>query len=61
VDIPAPKEQQNPIRFTFLWLEENRWEGKDYGVNLQPKEGADHSRTNVRGRRERGNVATNVG
>jgi glucoamylase len=61
VDIPVPKEQQNPIRFTFLWLEENRWEGKDYRVNLQPKEGADHSSTNVRGRRERGNVATNVG
>jgi hypothetical protein len=26
-----------PIRFTFLWVDENRWEGKDYKVELQAR------------------------
>jgi glucoamylase len=39
VDISLPEQQKNPIRFTFLWLEENRWEGKDYKVNVR-EEGA---------------------
>jgi len=30
-DIRVP--QDGPIRFTFLWIEQNRWEGKDYIVN----------------------------
>ncbi len=34
VDLPLP-EQKAPIRFTFFWVEENRWEGKDYKVELQ--------------------------
>ena len=29
VDIQVP-DRDGPIRFTFLWTEENRWEGKDY-------------------------------
>jgi glucoamylase len=33
VDLPLP-EQQTTIRFTFLWVDENRWEGKDYEVQL---------------------------
>ena len=28
-------EQQAPIRFTFLWLDDNRWEGQDYAVEVQ--------------------------
>jgi hypothetical protein len=28
------QQLQAPIRFTFLWLEENRWEGKDYEVEV---------------------------
>ena len=60
-DIPVPEQQQNPIRFTFIWLEENRWEGKDYTVNLGPKEAAAHSRRNLRGKKERGKEATTVG
>jgi hypothetical protein len=28
VDIPLPKKQNNPIQFTFLWLDEDRWEGQ---------------------------------
>jgi glucoamylase len=34
-DIPVHHQQQAPIRFTFLWLEENRWEGKDYVVAVR--------------------------
>jgi glucoamylase len=33
-DLPLP-EQNTTIRFTFLWVDENRWEGKDYKVELQ--------------------------
>jgi glucoamylase len=36
VDLPLP-EQKAPIRFTFLWVDENRWEGKDYKVELQSR------------------------
>ena len=35
VDIPLPHENAEPIRFTFLWLEENRWEGEDYTIEVQ--------------------------
>jgi len=28
-------EQKAPIRFTFLWLDDNRWEGKDYEVEVR--------------------------
>lgn len=31
-DIPAGAAQKSPIKFTFHWLEENRWEGKDFQV-----------------------------
>jgi glucoamylase len=34
VDIPLGV-QKTPIRFTFLWVEKSRWEGKDYKVELQ--------------------------
>ena len=33
-DLPV-LEQRAPIRFTFLWLDNNRWEGKDYTVEVQ--------------------------
>jgi len=32
-DIQAP-QIDGSIRFTFLWKEENRWEGKDYDVKI---------------------------
>jgi hypothetical protein len=31
-DIRVP--ENGLIRFTFLWIEENRWEGKDYAVQI---------------------------
>jgi len=43
VDIPLPKKQRNPIQFTFLWLDEDRWEGKDDIVNLREQEVAAHT------------------
>jgi len=27
-------EQKAPIRFTFLWLDENRWQGSDYKIEI---------------------------
>ena len=36
VDILLPR-QNAPIRFTFFWVEDNRWEGKDYKVEIQSK------------------------
>ena len=35
LDIPVPSAQRAPIRFTFFWTSENRWEGRDYEVNVQ--------------------------
>jgi glucoamylase len=32
VDIPVSKEQRSPIRFTFLWTENSRWQENDYEV-----------------------------
>lgn len=32
VDIPIPQDQAAPIRFTFHWVKDNRWEGRDYLV-----------------------------
>jgi len=61
VDIRVPQKQKRPIRFTFLWLEENRWESRDYTVNLQPKGAAARSKTNLRGGKERFEEVTTVG
>jgi len=33
VDVLAP-DRDGPIRFTFFWTEENRWDGKDYTVEI---------------------------
>jgi glucoamylase len=35
VDIPICPAQQAPIRFTFYWVVENRWEGRDYVVAIE--------------------------
>lgn len=36
VDLEISREQRAPLRFTFFWKEENRWEGKDYFVEVFP-------------------------
>jgi len=35
VDIPITDVQRAPIRFTFFWTVENRWEGRDYVVAVE--------------------------
>jgi glucoamylase len=32
VDLPIAPQQRAPIRFTFRWLADDRWEGRDYAV-----------------------------
>ena len=34
VDIPVEETQTAPIRFTFRWLSDDRWEGRDYVVTV---------------------------
>jgi glucoamylase len=38
VDLPVPREQRAPIRFTFFWTEPGRWEGRDFEVAVGPAE-----------------------
>ncbi len=47
VDIPIGDEVTQPIRFTFLWLEENRWEGKDYAIEVHAARPETESRGNT--------------
>ena len=35
VDVPISAPQQAPIRFTFFWTADNRWEGRDYLVTVE--------------------------
>jgi glucoamylase len=35
VDLPVLRGQQAPIQFTFFWIDENRWEGRDYEVVIE--------------------------
>ncbi len=37
-DIVVARDQAAPIRFTFLWTDENRWEGMDYTVQVKRQE-----------------------
>jgi glucoamylase len=46
VDIPLPEKQRDPIRFTFLWLEEDRWEGNDYAVRIGVRNAAAYGNRN---------------
>jgi glucoamylase len=35
VDIPIGRAQQAPVRFTFFWTDRERWEGRDYSVEVE--------------------------
>ncbi|MSQ15016.1 MAG: glucan 1,4-alpha-glucosidase [Dehalococcoidia bacterium] len=35
VDIEPAPGQRAPVRFTFRWVEEDRWEGRDYAVQIR--------------------------
>jgi glucoamylase len=39
VDVPIASDRVAPIRFTFFWPDANRWEGRDYQVNVTAGEG----------------------
>jgi hypothetical protein len=34
VDIPVPRGQRAPIRFTFFWIVSGNWEGRDFQVTV---------------------------
>ncbi len=62
VDIPLPKKQKTPIQFTFLWLDEDRWEGKDYKVNVRELEATGYRSVDYRRRKKaQGKRAATVG
>ena len=35
VDVPIPSEQRAPIQFTFFWMTNRSWEGRDYLVDVE--------------------------
>lgn len=35
VDIDIPRDQCEPLKFTFFWPTEQRWEGRDYEIGIQ--------------------------
>jgi glucoamylase len=35
VDLPIGPEQRAPIRFTFYWVGANRWDGRDFKVEVK--------------------------
>jgi glucoamylase len=37
VDVSVPREQVAPIRFTFFWLADGRWEGRDFVIRMEPR------------------------
>ncbi len=39
VDIHIPKRQKAPVRFTFYWPIGDRWEGRDFSVDIQEEAG----------------------
>lgn len=40
VDIPITEKQRAPVRFTFFWTSDERWEGRDYEVRILGKKAA---------------------
>jgi glucoamylase len=52
VDIRLPEKQKNPIQFTFLWIDEDRWEGKDYKVGVRDEEAPAHRSVDHRRRKK---------
>lgn len=41
VDLAISRRQKASLRFTFYWIREARWEGKDFGVDVDEPNGAD--------------------
>jgi glucoamylase len=34
-DVPIAKDQKSPVRFTFFWVADGKWEGRDYQVEIK--------------------------
>jgi glucoamylase len=34
-DIPTEKEQTGAVSFTLFWVEENRWEGRNFDIEIE--------------------------
>ena len=37
VDLPTTADQRLPLRFTFFWTADGRWEGRDFEIALHPR------------------------
>jgi glucoamylase len=37
VDVSVPRGQVAPLRFTFFWLADGRWEGRDFVIRMEPR------------------------
>lgn len=37
VDVVIPNRQKQPLQFTLYWTDEDRWEGRDYRVEVLPR------------------------
>ena len=37
-DVDVALTDRAPVKFTFLWVEDNRWEGRDYAVEIMPRQ-----------------------
>jgi glucoamylase len=62
VDIPLPKKQKTSIQFTFLWLDDDRWEGKDCKVNVREQEATGYRSVDYRRKKKaQGKRAATVG
>ena len=60
-DVHIPTHLSAPIRFTFLWLDENLWEGQDYIVEIEEPRALSHTRAIARRKRKaRGKYASKV-
>ncbi len=35
-DVPIPRDQKAPVRFTFFWTETGRWHASDYSIEVLP-------------------------
>ena len=37
-DVDVALTDRAPVKFTFLWVDDNRWEGRDYAVEIMPRQ-----------------------
>src|SRR5207245_4906415 len=57
VDIRVPAGQKAPVRFTFFWTAVEHWEGRDFQVGVDGREGSGSSRRKKQSHNDAGIVA----